>query len=307
MVQNSSEKASMKRQWICIDVLCGPELIEELAAELGELFAVGVEILDSGVRFYVPGDRFLSDAQETLEQTLREFTQTWRIETQPAYSVATIPDEDWLEKWKADFKPLRVGRHLVVAPTWENVIRGPEDRIIWIDPGQAFGTGHHETTRLCLEWLEEWAEGYRDHGPKSLLDVGTGSGILAIAGALVGFDRILAVDNDPEALRVAGENCTLNGVTNRIVLQPGTVAAIKSRFDVVVANIQALPLMNMAQSLIERLNDSARLVLSGILLEQKEAVQSAFEREGLKLCTVKDAGEWCLLEFEQSPDARNGW
>jgi ribosomal protein L11 methyltransferase len=114
------------------------------------------------------------------------------------------------------------------------------------------------------------------------------------------------MDNDPEALQVARENLTLNSVTNRIVLQLGTLAAIKSRFDVIIANIQALPLMDMAQSLVERLNDSALLVLSGILLEQKESVQSAFEREGLKLCMVKDAGEWCLLEFAQSPKPRNG-
>jgi ribosomal protein L11 methyltransferase len=296
----------MKKHWIRFDVPCGPALAEDLAAELGERFAVGVEVLDSGVRFYVAEDRFLPDVQKTLERTLREFIETWRIEAQPTYSVASIPDEDWLELWKVNFKPLRVGRHLVVAPTWEDVTRGPEDRIIWIDPGQAFGTGHHETTRLCLEWLEAWAEGEHDQGPKLLMDVGTGSGILAIAAALLGFDRILAMDNDPEALQVARENLTLNSVTNRIVLQLGTAAAIKSRFDVVIANIQALPLMDMAQSLVERLNDSALLVLSGILLEQKESVQSAFEREGLKLCMVKDAGEWCLLEFAQSPKARNG-
>jgi len=295
----------MKKHWIRIDVPCSPALSEDLAAELGERFAVGVEILDSGARFYVEEDRFLPDVRETLERTLREFIETWRIETQPAYSVASIPDEDWLELWKVNFKPLRVGRRLVVAPTWEDVIRGSEDRIIRIDPGQAFGTGHHETTRLCLEWLEEWAEGQHDQGSKSLMDVGTGSGILAIAAALLGFDRILAVDNDPEALQVARENLTLNGVMDRIVLQLGTVAAIKSRFDVVVANIQALPLIDMAQSLVESMNDSALLVLSGILLEQKESVQSAFEREGLKLCMVKDAGEWCLLEFAQSPKARN--
>ncbi len=219
--------------------------------------------------------------------------------------LQSIPDEDWLEKWKADFKPIRVGKSLVVAPTWEEFKRRPGDRIIRLDPGQAFGTGHHETTRLCLEWLEEWAEGQPDHCSKSLLDVGTGSGILAVAGALLGFDRILAVDNDPEAIEVARGNLVLNGVSDRIVLQAGTVAEVRSRFDVVIANIQALPLMAMAESLGERMSDSAFLVLSGILVEQKEAVQSAFEREGLRLRTVRFAGEWCLLAFERPPETRD--
>jgi ribosomal protein L11 methyltransferase len=296
----------LKRQWIRIDVPCGPDLVEELAAEIAEIFGVGVEILQHGVRFYLEEDRFLSDARETMERTLLDFMETWGLEAQPAYSVASIPDEDWLEKWKTDFKPIRVGRSLVVAPTWEEFDRGAWDRIIRLDPGQAFGTGHHETTRLCLEWLEEWAEGQPDPSSKSLLDVGTGSGILAIAGALLGFDRILAVDNDPEAIEVARENLLLNGVSDRIVLQGGTVAEVLSRFDVIVANIQALPLMAMAESLGERMSDSALLVLSGILVEQQEAVQSAFVRGGLRLCTVRIAGEWCLLEFERPPKARKG-
>jgi ribosomal protein L11 methyltransferase len=296
----------MKRQWIRIDVPCSPDLAENLAAEIADVFEVGVEILEVGVCFYLEDGRFFSGAEEILERVLRDFMETWHIEALPAYSVASMPDEDWLEQWKADFKPLRVGRRLVVAPTWEEFKRGPGDRVIWIDPGQAFGTGHHETTRLCLEWLEEWADGQHDQRSRSLLDVGTGSGILAIAGALLGFERILAVDNDPEAIEVARENFVLNGVTERIVLQTGTVAGVRSRFDVVIANIQALPLIDMAESLVERMNDSALLVLSGILVEQKEAVQSAFEREGLKLRNVRFAGEWCLLEFERSPKTRNG-
>ena len=296
----------MKRQWNRIEVLISAGLAENLAADLAEVFAVGVQILDLGVCFYLEEERDLAGAQETLERTLKDFMKTWHMEALPAHSVASIPDEDWLELWKANFKPLRVGRRLIVAPTWEEFTPGPEDRVIRLDPGQAFGTGHHETTGLCLEWLEEWAEGQPGQCSKSLLDVGTGSGILAIFGALLGFDRILAIDNDPEAIQVARENLILNDVADPIVLQSGTVADVPGRFDVVIANIQALPLIDMAESLVQRLGNSASLVLSGILLEQKGAVQAAFEGEGLKLQTVKDAGEWCLLEFKQSPNGGTG-
>jgi ribosomal protein L11 methyltransferase len=114
----------------------------------------------------------------------------------------------------------------------------------------------------------------------------------------------VAVDNDPEAVAVARDNLALNDVADRIVLQAGTVAAMLSGFDVVLANIQALPLIDMAALLVERMNPSGTLVLSGILLEQKDAVESCFERRGLRLCRVKFAGEWCLLELEQSQEGR---
>jgi ribosomal protein L11 methyltransferase len=295
----------MKRQWIRIEILCSPDLAEDLAAEIAEVFGVGVEILAVGVCCYLEEERFLAGAQGTLERVLGDFMETWHIEAMPAYSLGSIPDEDWLEQWKVNFKPLRVGRRLVVAPTWEEFTRGPEDSVILIDPGQAFGTGHHETTKLCLEWIEEWAEGQHDQRARSLLDVGTGSGILAIAAALLGIERIMAVDNDPEAIKVARENLTQNGVAERIVLQAGTAADIPGRFDAIVANIQALPLVEMAQLLVQRLSRSACLVLSGVLLEQKEAVQSVFEREGLRLKALKVEGEWCLLEFEPSPEDLN--
>ena len=157
---------------------------------------------------------------------------------------------------------------------------------------------------MCLEWLEEWVERQHEQSAKSLLDVGTGSGILAIAGALLGFDRILAVDNDPEAVAVARENLILNEVADRIVLQVGTVADIHGRYDVVLANIQALPLIDMAEALVERLSHPAMLALSGILTDQKIAVQSAFERQALKFCSAKFAGEWCLLEFGKLKEDR---
>ena len=117
---------------------------------------------------------------------------------------------------------------------------------------------------------------------------------------MLGFDPILALDNDPEAVQVAEENLELNGVSDRIVLQAGTVEAVAGRYDVVLANIQALPLTAMAPLLAERLGSTGRIVLSGILVEQAAMVQDAYEAHGLELLTREEAGEWCLLEFARS-------
>jgi len=292
------EKVPIKRRWIRIEVSCSPDYADDLSAEIAQTFAVGVEITEMGVCFYLHEDGFLADGRERLERVLSDFRETWRIDALPTYSFSSFAEDDWLEKWKVNFKPLRVGKHWIIAPTWEEVHPGPEDSVIHIDPGRAFGTGHHETTRLCLEWLEGWSEAQHDASSKSLLDVGTGSGILAIAAALLGFHQIVAVDNDQEAIEVARENIALNGVVDKIVLQIGTVADVQSRFDVILANIQALPLIRMAGLLVRCLKDSARLVLSGVLLEQQEQVQAAYEAEGLKLCSRNIALEWCLLVFE---------
>jgi ribosomal protein L11 methyltransferase len=288
----------MEQRWVCIEIRCPSDEADELAAETAMTFGVGVETLAGGVRLYLKEEVFFGDGKQKLEAMLANLQPAAVEERHPKYSISTLEEEDWLEGWKLHFKPLRVGKHLIVAPTWEEVHPGPGDRVIRVDPGRAFGTGHHETTRLCLEWIEEWAEHQQASPPKSLLDVGTGSGILAITAALLGFHPITAVDNDREAIEVAKENICLNGVADSITLRLGSVADLNGRFDVVMANIQASPLVQMAGLLARCMNDSARLVLSGILLDQKEQVQAAYEAKGLRLHSRNIAGEWCLLVLE---------
>lgn len=287
-------------RWIRVEVSCNPDCAEDLSAEIAQAFDVSVEITGLGVCLYLEEERFLAEGRQRLDWVLDEFGKSGHIDQLPTYESSHFPEEDWLEKWRINFKPLRVGRHWIIAPTWDELNPGPEDRLIRIDPGRAFGTGHHETTRLCLEWLEEWLETQGDISSKTLLDLGTGSGILAIAAALLGFRRIVAVDSDREAAEVARENIELNGVGDRVQLQDGTAEDLQEAFDVIIANIQALPLINMASQVVRRLEDSAVLALSGVLVDQKTQVQAAYEAEGLKLCGLRTAGEWCLLEFSRS-------
>lgn len=291
----------MKKIWTCVDVTCAAEEAEEVAARLAEAFAVGVEITDAGVRFYREGDGTEQQWLAELQQLLAQIRTSDLVRSTLAYSFNLIEDWGWADRWKENFKPLRVGRHLIVSPTWEEVNAGADDLVLRIDPGRAFGTGHHETTRLCLEWLEQWAG---DHGVevqrRSLLDVGTGSGILAIAAALLGYGEVRGIDNDPEAVEVAQENLRVNGLEDRVQLTVGELTEGTGCFQEIVANIQANPLIELAPMLAARLCGEGRLVLSGILLEQKRAVGAAYIAQGLRMVDEREAGEWCLLVFERA-------
>lgn len=287
----------MEKSWTRVDVSCVPEAADELGAELADKFGSSVEQIDGGVRIYFDASAF-AGIRDDLQQAIDRFSGANPDHGQITWSLSEIADEDWSETWKAHFKPLRVGGRFVVAPTWEQVNPGPNDRVIRIDPGRAFGTGHHETTRLCLEWLEQWVDARTEaRFPASLLDIGTGSGILAIAGGLLGFENITGIDNDPEAIEVAVPNIELNGLAGKIRVLCASPEEIDSRFDVVISNIQSLPLIRMAGTLISRVKEGGRLALSGILDEQADQVCSEYLAAGATPVDKRAAGEWVLLEF----------
>jgi ribosomal protein L11 methyltransferase len=292
----------MSKKWICVEIVCDEEVVEELGAEVAEAFEKSIEVTDKGIRFYLEASPLRQDWETQLQQLLQGFDLRRRGKAVIRYEQSSLIEENWAEAWKVHFKPLRVGKHFLVCPTWEHVVPESRDRVILVDPGRAFGTGHHETTRLCLEWLEEWAMGRTDLGAHSLLDVGSGTGILAIGAALLGVGRILGIDSDPEAVEIAAENVTINRLAGKIRLLVGTVGDVDraEKFDIIVANIQAFPLIEMAGKLVARLRGSGKLVLSGILLEQRTDVQIAYEAVGMRVANTRSAGEWCLLEFEMS-------
>ena len=201
-----------------------------------------------------------------------------------------IEGEDWRERWKEFFHPTRVGVRLVVRPPWEPFDAAPGDVVITIDPGQAFGTGTHETTRLVLGELERI--GCRG----SVLDVGCGSGILGIAAMLLGADRAVAVDVDPLAIRAAHDNAAANGVTLDASVTP--LASLPGRHELVVANIRSPILIPMAPLLSER--TGGRLVLSGLLVEEEDEVRAVFDAR-LELDRRSAEGEWLALTYRARP------
>lgn len=269
-----------------------------MAAEIGDVFGVAVEFREAGIRFYLESNRFDSERQR-IREIIQSASETQSGAVDIVCSFSEIPDEDWSETWKAHFKPIRVGKHFLIVPTWETVNSGPNDKVIRIDPGRAFGTGHHETTRLCLEWLESRVEGGKTDPPGSLLDVGTGSGILAMGAGLLGFEGIVGIDNDPEAVEVAVANVDLNRLSGKILIICGSPDEITGHYDVLVSNIQSLPLIRMAETLVSKVAGGGRLVLTGILAEQAEEVRAEYEKRGVRLIGTRAAGEWILLDFEK--------
>ncbi|HUG55777.1 MAG TPA: 50S ribosomal protein L11 methyltransferase [Candidatus Limnocylindrales bacterium] len=203
-----------------------------------------------------------------------------------ALSVRRIEDEDWLEAWKASVTPVRAGPFLV-RPTWSDA--GADGAVVLsLDPGMAFGTGLHPTTQQCLERI-----GALDLAGRALLDVGTGSGILAIAAAKRGAARVVGVDDDPVAIRAAVENVARNAVAVEVAL--GSAADVPGTFDLVVANIVAPVLVAIAPALRARLAPGGALVLAGVTLGREAEVVAAFRAAGLAAAERDRRDDWVCL------------
>lgn len=237
---------------------------------------------------------------ETIRRQLEE--GLWRLSLLypiPEPQVRIVRQEDWAHAWKKFYKPLRVGRHVILKPSWEDFAAQPDDLIIELDPGMAFGTGLHPSTRLCIAALEEVVQ-----VGDAVLDLGTGSGVLALVAAKLGAGSILATDIDTLAVRVAAENAERNGlaVGAALQIQHGSVPVGKAgHFSVIVANILAEVLVGLFDGaygdppLSEPLAPAGALILSGILQERAQLVIDAATRHGLILVDRKVEGDWVAL------------
>ena len=208
-----------------------------------------------------------------------------------------MSEEDWANNWKAYYKPLEIGERLVVRPSWEAI--GDTDRVVLsLDPGMAFGTGTHQTTRLCLEFLERLVK-----NGDEMLDLGCGSGILSIAGLLLGASHAIAVDIDPIVETIAAENAAMNGIKDEYRIMTGDILSddgikreiSKQRYDIVTANIVASVIIKLAPQIPALLKDDGVFIASGIILERLDEVKNAFANNGLKVLEVKKLDEWSAL------------
>jgi len=221
------------------------------------------------------------------------------IYTPPAVSI--LKEEDWANSWKTNFKPTRIGERLVIKPSWETFAAADDDIILELDPGMAFGTGTHATTRLCLEALESLV--FRENAGKDnghVLDVGCGSGVLGIAAALFGAGKVVSVDIDPIAITVTSENAAINGVSDVVTASETPLTDIQDQFSIVLANILAEELVKMSFALTEKVAAEGFLVLSGILVEREEFVIAGFAQQPLTLHSVRHQEEWCCIVFQKN-------
>ena len=234
-------------------------------------------------------------------QQLRDRLNVMRMD-QPQYGALlvdtrTVSESAWAEVWKKYYKPFYAGSHLVVKPTWEAFDPAPGDRIIEIDPGMAFGSGTHETTGMCISLLEETIR-----GGERVIDVGTGSGILAIAAALLGAGHVLAVDIDPDAVRVATENVAHNHVENTVTVQEGDLLkATDETCRICVANIISDIIISFAAPLKAHIEPGGLFICSGIVRERTEEVREALLKADYEILKTEYRGEWTAFLCRRNP------
>ena len=279
MIEDRNDVALNQRpegQWDIID--------EEIARRIGD---------DVKVTGYYEVDAGLNDRVRFVEGEIRRVKgmdlgfDAGKLEI----LQQTFAEEDWAENWKKAFKPLRLGRHMLVKPGWADCEVLPGDRVIEIDPGMAFGTGTHETTGMCVELVEK----YVSPGVNAI-DVGTGTGILAIAAAHMGARDVLAIDIDRVAVRVAKENVRINGFENTIRCQAGDLLEnVDEVADVVIANIIADVIIMIAAPVKAHIREGGVFICSGISAERRQDVLDALKAAGYEVLDVCDRGGWCAM------------
>jgi len=252
------------------------------------------------VRAYFPADERAEDAKQRLREALWHLG---RLYPMPEPTFNTVRDEDWAEAWKKHYHPVRLGRRLYIRPEWSAIPdMRPDDIVLALDPGMAFGTGTHPTTQLCLIAAEELLAGWP---AVDVLDLGCGSGILGIAAIKLGARRVLALDTDPLAVTSAQENAARNGVTDQITIQQGSLDTLRAsprHFDLLLVNILAKVIVEMCdQGLGDVLREGGKAVFSGIIEDQADDVEAALRRAGLEPYRRRAQGDWVLIEARKPP------
>ena len=241
------------------------------------------------VRGYVPRSREGTRRRRQLEEALWHLRAIWPIEDP---TVREVREEDWANAWKEHFFAHRVGERLIIKPSWREFQAGPDDLVVTLDPGMAFGTGLHPTTKLCLVALEKLVK-----GGESVLDVGTGSGILSIAAARLGAASVAAFDVDEVAVSAATANVAANSLEAAIAVGLGSAgdAPAGATYDLVVANIIARVIVDLAADLAARVRPGGRLVASGILEPRVAEVSAALQAAGLEVVDELSEADWQAL------------
>ncbi|MDO4287710.1 MAG: 50S ribosomal protein L11 methyltransferase [Eubacterium sp.] len=205
-------------------------------------------------------------------------------------SITEVEEDDWANSWKKYYKPTKVGKRIVIKPTWEEYEAKEDEIIVNMDPGMAFGTGTHETTKLCVTRLEEYVK------PGDLvLDIGCGTGILAMIAAELGCRKVIGVDLDPVAVKVARENIAMNGLDDKIEIREGNlveVIAEDEKAEIIVANILAEAIIELADMVIPFLKQGGTFITSGIINDRLEAVLEKLNAVGFEILNIEQMGEW---------------
>ena len=278
----------MAQDWIDVTIHADIDAGELLGA-LSDPFVQGAWQDGPTMHLYWPSDRWSADHVAALRAVLQQFGGA-----DAEVLVQQVPNQDWNRQWAQSVRPIRIGRRIVIRPSWEPAVLQPQDIEIVLDPKQAFGTGHHATTRMLLEWLEDLVR-----GGEFVLDVGAGSGILAMIALRLGATSALGVECDAVAVDCARDYARENGFGRELQLVCGTLSDVagSSRPHLVLANLDRQTLLLLCDELAEYVTHGARLLLSGILLDQEQEILEAFSKVGALFSQRREQEGWVALEL----------
>ena len=289
---------------ILIDLGSQGVAIDDSADYLGEAGPFGevlpqVEQLNTvGITAYYPETANLEMIRQEVKERLAQLRDFGLEIGKTQLTTQQLAEEDWADNWKKYFEPARITYDLTIVPSWTDYEAGPSEKVIKLDPGMAFGTGTHPTTKMSLFALEQVLR-----GGETVLDVGTGSGVLSIASSLLGAKEIFAYDLDDVAVRVAQENIALNAGTENIHVAAGDLLkGVDIEADVIVANILADILVNLTDDAYRLLKDEGYLIMSGIISEKWDLVRESAEAAGFFLETHMIQGEWNACVFKKTKE-----
>ena len=304
----------MENEWIVIEIQVKGESIDLVSAVLAEYGCAGTVVEETSLdTFVVPDDGLdlsatyalktyfdvVSDPRQLISELMDTFNEIPALKNQDIgiQLGGPVRMEDWAENWKQNFTAFHIGDKLVVHPSWEDYVPKGDEVVLEIDPGMAFGTGTHATTKLCLEMIAALLD--RSDPPQTMLDVGTGSGILALGAAALGCQEIVANDIDPVACAVARENIYNNSYINRIMISEQPLEMLPGQFDLIVANILAEENIRLKSAFLDHLRPGGWLVLSGILTEKETLVRDGFAGLPLKFFPSCYQDEWVCLTSQK--------
>jgi ribosomal protein L11 methyltransferase len=308
----------MYGEWIEVKVVTDPDAIEPVSGIFYGLDVKGVAIEDpnditsreqgpltwdfADINILEYGDKaavikgYFSE-EDNIEEIIRYIKdklaelKEFGINTDPGIVISNkIYEEDWANNWKKYYKPAKIGKNIVIKPLWEKYDVSEGEIVIELDPGMAFGTGTHETTRMCIEALEKYVS-----PETTVFDIGTGSGILAIAAAKLGAKRIVGVDLDPVAVAAAKENVGYNNVPQTEILSGNLMEVVEGKADIVVANIIADIIIFLAEDVKKFIVPGGFFITSGIIKDRKDDVESKLKECNFEIVEINTQGEWVCI------------
>jgi ribosomal protein L11 methyltransferase len=311
---NAGEKMG---DWLKIEFSAPMEMIDGLNNFVTEIGALGAfqETLEplsangspeppSGevLKAFLPFDVRLEQRLAALQVYIDSLTELFPELEKPGFRTEIIRDPDWGEAWKKYFKPLRVSRNIVIKPTWEPFSPAGREIVIEIDPGMAFGTGQHPSTRMCLEAIDELLHKERPAEPWRVLDLGTGTGILGIACAKLGAGQVLCADNDGQATEIARENVRINRVEDCVMVTGRDVAELTEPLHLIVANLTAKILIELYPHLVRLVTPGGYLVISGIIEQNRPEIEARFTDDPLSIHRLITEKEWVCYLLKKAGD-----